>query len=75
MKEHKVIIMSNVKKVHSTFAREMQKPKFKKAFERSYKSFLLSELLIALMEKDNKSVRELAKEVGLSSTIIQKASC
>jgi DNA-binding Xre family transcriptional regulator len=33
---------------------------------------LLSELLIALMEKDTKSVRELAQEVGLSPSVMQK---
>jgi ribosome-binding protein aMBF1 (putative translation factor) len=33
---------------------------------------VLSELILALMENDGKSVRELAKEVGLSPTVIQK---
>lgn len=65
-----VIIMS--KKSISTFEREMKNEKFKKAFEKSYKELLLSELLIAIMEKDGKSVRELAKEVNLSPTVIQK---
>ena len=64
--------MTKTKKVLSTFEREMKNAKFKKAFDKSYKEFLLSELLIALMEKDEISVRELAKEVGLSPTIIQK---
>ena len=32
---------------------------------------MLSELILALMENDGKSVRELAKEVGLSPTVIQ----
>src|SRR3990167_10560063 len=50
----------------------MKNAKFKKAFDKSYKEFLLSELLIALMEKDEISVRNLAKEVGLSPTVIQK---
>ena len=60
------------KKALSTFEREMRHVRFKKAFEKSYKQFLLSELLIAMMEKDEKSVRGLAKEVGLSPTVIQK---
>ena len=60
------------KKPLSTFEREMKNPKFKKAFEKSYKEFLLSELLIAIMEEDGRSVRKLAREVGLSPTIIQK---
>jgi DNA-binding Xre family transcriptional regulator len=49
----------------------MKKPRFKKAFDKSYREFLLSELLIAIMEKDTKSVRKLANEVGLSPTVIQ----
>lgn len=60
------------KKPISTFEREMKNVKFKKAFQKSYKELLLSELLIAIMEKDDKSVRELAKEVGISPTVIQK---
>jgi DNA-binding Xre family transcriptional regulator len=60
------------KKSISTFEREMKNVKFKKAFEKSYKELLLSELLIAIMEKDDKSVRELAKEVNISPTVIQK---
>lgn len=60
------------KKSISTFEREMKNEKFKKAFEKSYKELLLSELLIAIMENDEKSVRKLAKEVGISPTIIQK---
>lgn len=55
----------------STFDREMKNAKFKKIFEKSYKEFLLSELLLAMMEQSNKSVRNLAKEIGLSPTIIQ----
>lgn len=61
-----------IKKSLSTFEREMKQPRFKKAFEKRYKELLLSELLIALMERDEKSVRGLAKEVGLSPTVIQK---
>jgi DNA-binding Xre family transcriptional regulator len=64
--------MIKTKKSLSTFEREMKNAKFKKAFDKSYKEFLLSELLIAIMENDGISVRDLAKEVGLSPTIIQK---
>jgi DNA-binding Xre family transcriptional regulator len=60
------------KKKLSTFEREMKNIQFKKTFEKGYKSFLLSELLIALMDRNNKSVRELANEVGLSPSVIQK---
>lgn len=63
--------MTKPKKAMSTFEREMKNAKFKKAFDKSYKEFLLSELLIAIMEKDDKSVRKLAKETGVSPTIIQ----
>ena|SRR3990167_3563037 len=55
----------------STFEREMKNPAFSKAFKESYKKLLFSELLIALMEDDEKSVRSLAAEAELSPTIIQ----
>lgn len=60
------------KKSLSTFEREMKKPKFRKVFKESYKDLLLSELLVSIMENDEKSIRELSKEVGLSPTVIQK---
>lgn len=56
----------------STFEREMKNASFRKKFELEYEEFLLSELIHSLMESDNKSVRVLAKEVGLSPTVIQK---
>ena len=55
----------------STYEREMKNPRFKKMYEKEYKDFLLSELMIAIMENDEKSVRELAKEAKVSPTIIQ----
>jgi len=51
--------------------RWMTKPGFQDAFKPQYKEFLLSELVLALMAKDNKSVRELAQELGVSKTVIQ----
>lgn len=63
------IIMS--KKSLSTFEREMQDAEFKEAFNKSYRTFLLSELIFTLMEQEHKSVRQLASEAGLSPTIIQ----
>jgi DNA-binding Xre family transcriptional regulator len=60
------------KKALSTFDQEMRNPKFKASFEKGYKEFLLSELLIDLMEESHKSVRKLADEVGISPTIIQR---
>ena len=68
----KVNTMTKPKKTLSTFESEMKNPRFKKAFEKQYKEFLLSELLIAIMEEDEISVRDLAKEVGISPTVIQK---
>ncbi len=55
----------------STYERKMQDPKFKAAHEKSYKELLFSELLISVMEADDKSVRKLAKEAGLSPSVIQ----
>lgn len=46
-------------------------PAQRKKFEKGYRDFVLSELLIALMEEDEISVRLLAKEAGLSATLIQ----
>ena len=63
--------MSKAKKAISTYEREIKNVKFKKAFDKSYKEFLLSELLIVMMEQDEKSVRKLATETGMSPTIIQ----
>lgn len=60
------------KKILSTYEREVKNTRFKRAFDKSYKEFLLSELLIAIMEEDEISVRDLAKEAGLSPTVIQK---
>lgn len=59
-------------KKKSTFEREMQNAEFKKQYEKGYKEFLLSELLCALMEKDDISVRKLAKAANLSPSVIQK---
>lgn len=46
-------------------------PKELKDFENGYRELVLSELLIALMNEDNISVRKLAKEAGLSPSSIQ----
>jgi DNA-binding Xre family transcriptional regulator len=39
--------------------------------QKEYKEFLLSELVHAIMAEDNKSVRALAAELGISKTVIQ----
>jgi DNA-binding Xre family transcriptional regulator len=63
--------MSTAKKPASTLDRWLEKPAFKKSFEKEYKEFLLSELVHAIMAEDNKSVRSLAAELGISKTVIQ----
>lgn len=54
-----------------TYAKEMRSPKFRKLFERDYAELLLSELILAMMEEDKKSVRELAKEIGIAPSVLQ----
>ncbi len=55
----------------STFEQEMQNVKFKKEFEEGYEEFLWAEFLIDLMEENGHSIRGLARQVGISPTIIQ----
>lgn len=42
-----------------------------KKFNEERQEFILSELILAAMEKDNISVRKLAKMAGVSPTIVQ----
>ena len=63
--------MSTPKIPVSTLDRWLEKPAFKKSFEKEYKEFLLSELVHAIMAEDNKSVRALADVLGVSKTVIQ----
>lgn len=60
------------KKPMSTYDRMMQDPEFKKIYEKEIKEFAFSELLLAMMEEDNISVRKLAKMAGISPSVIQK---
>ena len=65
------IIMS--KKILSTYnehLKGMTKTRRKK-FDEGYRDLLLSELLIAIMQEDEISVRELAKAANISPTIVQ----
>ncbi len=55
----------------STFEQEMLDPKFKAEFEKEYKEFALKELILAMSKGDRKSVRSLAKLVGLHPNAIQ----
>jgi transcriptional regulator with XRE-family HTH domain len=49
----------------------MQDAKRRRKFDRKYRSFVLAEIVHGLMELEGKSVRELAREVGVSPTVIQ----
>lgn len=60
------------KKQMSTLDRELQNPEFREVFEKEYKEFAFSELLLAMMEEDEVSVRELAKMAGISPSVVQK---
>ncbi len=55
----------------STYERKMKDAKFKKAYHASYKELLFSELMISIMEEDEKSIRDLAKEAHISASVIQ----
>lgn len=61
------------KKTPSTYERLMESmsPDERKEYDEELRQLLLSELLIAIMEADNISVRKLAKMVGLSPTVVQ----
>ena len=58
-------------KPRSTYDELMSDPEFKRSFEMEYRELLLSELMHAMMAEDQASVRELAREVGISATTIQ----
>ncbi len=63
--------MRNKKQPQTTFEKLMQDPKWKDGFEKGYEKFLISEFLIEAMEEEKISVRKLAKEAGVSPTLIQ----
>lgn len=46
-------------------------PKFEEDLNKGYKKLVLSELLLAIMQEDKKSIRILAKEAGVSPSLIQ----
>ena len=49
----------------------MRQPGFKEGVQKERKELLLSELVLSIMAEDSKSVRALAKELGVSKTVIQ----
>ena len=60
------------KKIESTYEEAIKDKKRKANIDREYQELLISEMLIAAMEQDETSVRELAKAAGVSPTIIQE---
>jgi DNA-binding Xre family transcriptional regulator len=58
-------------KTPTTFDRIMSDKKRKDQFDKGYQEFLISEILIAAMEVEKKSVRSLSKETGISPAMIQ----
>ena len=55
----------------TTFEREMENPVFKKAFDREYEDFVLSEILCQAMDENKVSVRGLAEKAHVSAGFIQ----
>jgi Zn-dependent peptidase ImmA (M78 family) len=47
-------------------------PKEREIFEKEYNDFLISEFVLQKMEEENISIRTLAKNAGVSPTVIQK---
>lgn len=56
----------------STFEREMASDSFKAEFKKQFEELLISELIVDMMEKEGKSVRELSVDTGISSNSINK---
>lgn len=62
------------KKINSSYDEFIKSlsEKERSEFEKEYKEFLLSELIVALMNDNDMSVRKLAKAAGISPTIVQE---
>lgn len=64
--------MENKKEKHlTTFEKLMQDPKQKEKFDKGYSKFLVKEFLLEAMDENHISVRKLAEESGVSTSIIQ----
>jgi len=63
--------MKDSKKYKSDYEEFVSNPKRKKLVDKKYQELCLSEVILALMEKEAVSVRALAKEIGVSPTVIQ----
>lgn len=55
----------------TTYDRLMQSESFRKKLEEEERKLEISEMLVELMEKENLSIRELAKKADVSATVIQ----
>ena len=64
------IMNKKIKSTSQEFIESLSK-KEQVEFFKEYKELLLSELILALMEKDSISVRKLAKMAGVSPTVVQ----
>lgn len=65
-------IIMHKKKYLSTYERLINEdPNFEKDLNKRYKEFILSELIIAIMQEDHISIRKLAKEACVSPSLIQ----
>lgn len=56
---------------NTTYDRLMQDKDFNEKYQRAYREFILSELLLAIMQEDHISIRKLALEAGVSPSLIQ----
>ena len=59
------------RKAESTYETFIEDVEQKKLLDKEYRDLLISELLLAAMEKDHISVRKLAQAAGVSPTVIQ----
>ena len=62
--------LKSIKSTSEEFVESLT-PVERKEFEEEYKDLLLSEMLLALMEQDEVSVRKLAKLAKVSPTVVQ----
>lgn len=60
------------KNIKSTYDYIAHDKKRKENIDKEYRELLISELIFSAMERDSISVRELAKQAGVSPTIIQE---
>ena len=62
----------NKQEFKSTYERLIHEdPHFEEDLNRGYQEFILSELILAIMQEDHATVRKLAKEAGVSPSLIQ----